>query len=418
MDKIPLRLGCPNKEKLVLCGDMSIPFVRNGKVMGFFTGFCGVVFFVSGAVLYVLPGTVRANIPPSSSLSVFMAGESSRYSHPACVEQDFILIRQNLNSAVEALKKEPDYELALEYLSDAAALSEKYLRGSKKTSERHYWLIYNVYHLRALVYPEFDQYEESLLDANKAVRISRDYMTDENVRERALLVQHDIIDDYCLSLLILCESISDFSQLDSFVDEVKKGIELMPDNPELVNKLACLYKKAGRYEEALELFRSTGECSGCADAASFNIGTVHIIRGDYRAARDELKKTSIPGEMTAYRALFLFVAERRTGQDGKKRLANYAEKHKQANWPNPVFDLFLEEKSPDQFSSLLKKRYGNSNENLCEGYYFLAQFYMMRGKLESAIKYLKKTLETEVVEFNEYLAAREELKRLGILSAK
>ena len=162
-------------------------------------------------------------------------------------------------------------------------------------------------------------------------------------------------------------------------------------------------------------FLKAGECEECEDASSYNAGTIYLIVGNFAEAASSFAKPVVsPSAFDDYRALFLFVSRIRQEQDAMKSLSYSAAGRSPEGWPTPVFELFLGTITEEEFRLLLDGPYHDDPEIRCEGSYFLAQYYLWQERSEEAVFWLSEAVASGVFHFTEYLAAVEELKRMGV----
>ena len=83
-----------------------------------------------------------------------------------------------------------------------------------------------------------------------------------------------------------------------------------------------------------------------------------------------------------------------------------------SEWPAPVVPLFLKEMSPEQ---VLEKARGSENQQaqLCDAYFFIGQWHLMRGDATSAEQFFQKAVATAAINQLACKFAKAELGRMG-----
>jgi lipoprotein NlpI len=144
-------------------------------------------------------------------------------------------------------------------------------------------------------------------------------------------------------------------------------------------------------------------------------GWSRYFAGDYGAAREEwqslLQERS--EQERSYAAIWLYLSVRRLGGDGAAAVQAWLPKEDKPAWPYPALQWLLGK--GDFKQALAATREGDQTDagRECELYLFAAQKALLDGDVTAARAYLRKSLDTRVVEFNEYAMAQRELDRLS-----
>jgi tetratricopeptide (TPR) repeat protein len=139
-----------------------------------------------------------------------------------------------------------------------------------------------------------------------------------------------------------------------------------------------------------------------------NLGYIRFCLGDFTGATINLQEAVANGN-SAYTILWLYLADARIGgQDIKRNLQNNAAVLKPTEWPYPVIELFLGQRSPaDLVAAAIRPT------ERCEAQFYLGQWHLLRDERTDTVEALRKAVETCQSTFAEYAGAAAELKRLG-----
>jgi lipoprotein NlpI len=133
-------------------------------------------------------------------------------------------------------------------------------------------------------------------------------------------------------------------------------------------------------------------------------------QGDFQAAAIELAGDAEPqNTYETYVSLFRYLARARSGDSNAAiGLKADAARIDLTNWPRPVVEVFLGERS----AADVKKSAQNSNER-CEAHFFVGQWQLLQRNRTAAKADLEIAAKTCPKNFDEYPAAVAELKRLA-----
>lgn len=140
----------------------------------------------------------------------------------------------------------------------------------------------------------------------------------------------------------------------------------------------------------------------------------HYFAGDFAKSQSELQEIlqSRNEVERSYGGIWLYLAARRLGGDGVSALRPYMPNGARSNWPHPVLQWFSG--AGDFDSALAATRDGGqvNRGRECELYFYAAEKALLDSDVRLARAYLKKSLATGVVEFNEFAMAQRELDRI------
>jgi lipoprotein NlpI len=145
-------------------------------------------------------------------------------------------------------------------------------------------------------------------------------------------------------------------------------------------------------------------------------GRVQFLRGDYRAAQADFRALVARTEGTdrLHAAIWLYLATRRSGEDGGAAVSALPASGDLSEWPGPALMLYLGEVTPQQMLAAAWS-FDPKTEvlNLCEAWFFLGEHYLLEGEPERAREAFERSVATGIKHYLEYSVSRIELERLA-----
>jgi len=173
-------------------------------------------------------------------------------------------------------------------------------------------------------------------------------------------------------------------------------------------------QEQGNHKTEVRDLSKTIELNAKSAEAYKILGNSHWRKGDFDAASRDFAKSIELKPADPYPHIFLFLTQARMGKDGKADLARFRKTQEDDKWITPVIRMYLGEITPTQcLAAAVNKDAKLDKEQKCEGYYYIGQFYLIRGKNRIAREYFEKCVATNVCNFCEYSMAKAELKRLA-----
>lgn len=194
-------------------------------------------------------------------------------------------------------------------------------------------------------------------------------------------------------------------QLDLAVEDQRRALGLVPDYGNALYELgALLFLKQ---EFALSIEFSTLAINVIRDdRGPVSVrGLAHYALADYESASTDLRR-AINLKANPYDILFLHLACVRMGESSDELRANL-EKLPKAEWPAPIFNLFLDSMSPEDVKALAL-----GAAQLAEAHFFAGQFHLHHKNMDAAIDALQTAAEDCPNFFLERAIALAELKSL------
>jgi len=196
--------------------------------------------------------------------------------------------------------------------------------------------------------------------------------------------------------------------------DLQTATELDPSYAEGHAALAVNAMLAGRDEQVEEEVSKALALAPNDVAPRYTLLFSSYQRGLYQQARDEaLELLANPAEVDrSYAAVWLYLASRRMGESGEKAVEGHLASGANPAWPFPVVQLLTGKIDMGQAEKAASDNGQPNAEKMCELYYYAAELALINGDRGKARKFLRSSLETGVVEFNEYAFAQRGLGRL------
>ena len=237
-------------------------------------------------------------------------------------------------------------------------------------------------------------------------------------------------------------------QFDRAVQDYSEAIRLNPNNQAAYNNRGIAFRQTGQYDKAILDFGHALRLAPNNVVAYFNRGVAHagkrqfakavqdyseairrnpshasslsgrgrarFLSGDFNAALTDFKSavSFLPGD--PYGVIWLFLAQTRSGLDGRNDLVKNATRFTPKQWPGPIIAMLLGQTTiSDPLNFATDVDSGRQLEKKTEAYFYAGQKELATGNRTAAIGHFREAVNIGVSRFIEYVAAEVELKRLG-----
>lgn len=146
-----------------------------------------------------------------------------------------------------------------------------------------------------------------------------------------------------------------------------------------------------------------------------NRGNLYFYKTEFQKAMKDYQINLENHPKDKYSAIWLYLIKTRIGENGISNLKSFYEKmNGKDKWITPVIQMFLNEITPEKCLELSKHMDQiTDKEQKCEVYFYIGQFYLIKGNNEKAKEYFKKCLKAGVKHFTEYIDAKFELNEFN-----
>ncbi len=220
-----------------------------------------------------------------------------------------------------------------------------------------------------------------------------------------------------------CERSDGYDSLDKTADamrDVNEAVKLAPDNAHMFSCRGEVYFRRGEFDKsiadystAIGLDASDAEFFRGRGVSAYYAGRLDSAAEDFAKAADIAEK-----EPRAYIDLWFAWTLLRLGKPMPETLAGrVTDAH--GDWPRPALAMLAGNITPEDMLATLDAKSGDDRQMaLAEGYFYLAQHYLVAGDTAKARMYFEKTRQQGVIFYYEHIAAGFELKRLVEANAK
>jgi lipoprotein NlpI len=215
---------------------------------------------------------------------------------------------------------------------------------------------------------------------------------------------------------------SDLGKLDLAMTDIQTAMRLAPSSG------ASFFVRGGVYFRHGELQRSLADLTRALQLG-FNPGDVyrsrglvHLYLGRTDAAIADFKRSyelHTDEEARLWPLIWQLSAVRRANQnidaDLKSRIHKELSKANKQEWPRPLLQLFQGQVTPDQLlRNIEAENKGDDKELvLCEAYFYIGQWHLMRGDKLKAREFLEKSLAQGALSYMETASVQYEIKALN-----
>lgn len=196
------------------------------------------------------------------------------------------------------------------------------------------------------------------------------------------------------------------AQYDLAIEDFSKVVDAKPTEGDGYLGRGAAHEAKGEFDAAVADYRKAAELAPASSEPHRRQGIVAYYKQDFAGAIKELER-AFAGSDDAYAALFLHLAQARSGTAGTAALTAEAAQLKPGEWPYPVVEFYLGKRSE---SSLLST--ASSTQERCEANFYVGEQHLLGANKAEAAKALGVAVKICPTHFIEYQAAKADLTRL------
>lgn len=211
-------------------------------------------------------------------------------------------------------------------------------------------------------------------------------------------------------------SLERLERFEEAIVDVRRALELDPDDGEAHETLASELTSLRRFEEAMEAYQIAEQKLPDNAGLLFGRGRLYYYWGKYAQAERDFRRAlggSANREQPYYLA-WLFMSVVRGGGNGRHAIEGYSGGIGLSEWPGPVVTMFLGDLGPDEVLAIAKR--ADERTSLlqqCEAQFFIGQHYLMKGALDKASMAFQQAKATGIRQYVEYQFSSWELDALA-----
>lgn len=88
----------------------------------------------------------------------------------------------------------------------------------------------------------------------------------------------------------LADYLSETGDAPAGIESIARALKAAPDDPAVLRSAAIVYRRAGRHDQAMDAITKARKLGLAEDESTYQLGLIHLARGDYAAARQEHQK--------------------------------------------------------------------------------------------------------------------------------
>jgi lipoprotein NlpI len=270
-----------------------------------------------------------------------------------------------------------DYELAIQDYNHVIKLRPDYAPA---------------FNNRGLVYHEKGEYDRAIQDFDQAIRLKPGYAEAFESRGSAYLARGDYdraIQDYGQAITLEPNYAGDFSDR-AFAYDCKKD-----------------YRRALQdYDLAVQLNPQDAHILGGRGATRFYLG-------QFKTAEDDIARSLRLAPTDTYSAIWLYLAQAKSGSDAQAELRKNSAALKSGSWPEPVIRMYLRSLEPEDVLASARDADAKKNsKQQCQAFFYLGEDALLRGHHGEARKLFQQAISTGAAGTYEYIGAIVEFDRM------
>lgn len=202
---------------------------------------------------------------------------------------------------------------------------------------------------------------------------------------------------------------------DLAVAEATAAIALDPTAAEAYAARGRAYAKKGLYEKAVADYDAAIARKPDFALAFNDRGRAYFYQGRFAAAAADFEARLRIPPRHVFPMLWLYLARARMGADGAAELAAATAGQDGKHWINSVVSLYLGRAGPEAvLAAAADPDPRERREKEAEAFFYIGQYYLLKGERETAARYFRATMDTGLKSFYEYTGAQVELQRMGL----
>lgn len=207
---------------------------------------------------------------------------------------------------------------------------------------------------------------------------------------------------------------SDLGHFQEAVADFSNAIELNSGYVTAYINRANAYAKLEKYKAAYQDFATAQKLSPNNPAIYAIRGSLNFLLGRFSDAVADYKYylSLKPDDM--YRMLWLHLSQKYHDINKPGELARYSQNMNLDVWPGALIKLYLGQVGAEDFLNAFKQNLNSmSPEYLCEGFYYLGQYFLLTGNRKLAADSFRQAVKSNARKVVEYEFSLAYLARLG-----
>jgi len=181
------------------------------------------------------------------------------------------------------------------------------------------------------------------------------------------------------------------------------ALQLKPDYVAAYINRASAYSRMEQYAKAFNDLAKAGALAPDNLSVYKVRGSINFLLGRFQDAAKDYRQYLAAKPDDMYRMLWLYMSEKNLGSQADSGLGQYAQKVNLLLWPGAIIEMYLGYVSDNDVLRALKKNEERLNAGqLCEAYFYLAQYHLLKGHRAKALEFFGRAVDTKATDYIEY----------------
>ena len=205
---------------------------------------------------------------------------------------------------------------------------------------------------------------------------------------------------------------ADLGKLDEALQDANEAIKIAPNAGDSYRCRGYVHLVRGEFAKSISDYSKTVSLGGGTSDIYKLRGVAKFYSGRLEEAAEDFAKAGDADDLesTLYSRLWLSWTLQRLNKPLPDAVASLAATQAHGEWPRPALALLAGALPPQEMLNMLDAKTGDDRAMaLAEGYFYLGQYYAVRGDTEKARGYFEKTRLQQVLPYMEHIAAGFEL---------
>lgn len=178
---------------------------------------------------------------------------------------------------------------------------------------------------------------------------------------------------------------ADLGHYNEAVSDFSHAVKLNPNYVTAYISRANAYAKLEQYKAAYRDFAKAQALSPQNTAIYVIRGSLNFLLGRFEEAVADYRYYLSLKPRDMYRMMWLHLSQKYLDKNGPSDLEKYSKNVNLDEWPGALIKLYLGQVGPDDFLKAFRKNINTMDpQYLCEGFYYLGQYFLLTGKRKLA----------------------------------